>query len=212
MKVLLLGGHGMMGPPLVQALEGEYDLRVTDVVPVDTPHESMQVDVADLDQVMAAAEGVDVIVNLAVLRPDRKLAFDVNTLGTYNAVRAAVEHKTARFINTGPHYAIAGPDYTNYDFQITPEVPPHPGLGLYAISKAAGQEVCRIFAAHYPVHVLSLLFRQFDGPRAARAIKAALEVDLASLPSNNEVFFVVPDPPGGCFSTEKTQRLLGFQW
>ena len=54
MKVLILGGDGMLGPWVVEALEGHCDLRVTDVSAIDTPHESMVVDVADFDQVMAS--------------------------------------------------------------------------------------------------------------------------------------------------------------
>ena len=99
MKVLILGAHGMLGPWVVKALQGHYDLRLTDIVDIETKHESMRVDVANFDQVIAAAEGTDIIVNCSVLRPHPKIAFDVNTLGTYNALRAAVELKMARFIN-----------------------------------------------------------------------------------------------------------------
>ena len=211
MKLLLLGGHGIMGPHVARALEDEYELRITDIVPIDSPHENLRVDVADLDQVMAAAAGVDAIVNFAVVREDHKLAFDVNTLGTYNAVRAAVEHKMERFINTGPYTAVVGPTYHDFDFDIRPEVAPHPGLRLYPLSKSAGQEVCRIFAENNPIHVLNILyFRGSDGPRWARSIKLALEVDLADMPTKNEVFFIGADPTR--LSTEKNRRLLGFEW
>ncbi len=230
MKLLILGGHGILGPHVVKALEGHHQLRITDIVPIDTPHESMQVDVADLDQVMAAAEGMDAIVNCSVLRPDRKLAFDVNTLGAYNAIRAAVEYNMERLINTGPHYTITGPTYEGYDFDIRPDVPPHAGTGLYALSKSAGQEICRIFTENYPIHVLCMLFYSFRAPEpepgeeggdltpfsvtfrdAAQAIKKAVEVDLETLPSKNEAFFVTTDLPHGQFSNTRTRRLLGWE-
>ena len=91
MKVLLLGGNGFLGPHVVEELQSDYELRITDIVPIDSAHETMQVDIADIDQVRRAAEGTDIIVNCSVLRPDRKLAFDVNTTGTYNAIHAALE-------------------------------------------------------------------------------------------------------------------------
>jgi nucleoside-diphosphate-sugar epimerase len=230
MKVLILGGNGILGPHAVKALEGHHQLRITDIVPIDSPHESMQVDVSDLDQVMEAAEGMEAIVNCSVLRQDRKLAFEVSTLGTYNAIRAAVEHKMGRFINTGPHFTITGPLYEHYDFGISTEVPPHAGTSLYALSKSAGQEICRIFTEHYPIHVLCLLFYNFRAPEpkpgeegrdltpfsvsfrdAGQAFKRGLEVDLDTLPSQNEVFFITTDLPHGLFSNEKARRLLGFE-
>ena len=62
-----------------------------------------------------AAEGMDTIINLSVLRPHRRVAFDVNARGTYNACAAAVHHGIRRVINTGPHFTITGPTYENSD-------------------------------------------------------------------------------------------------
>ena len=228
MKVLLLGGNGLLGPHVVNALEGYCDLRVTDVVPIDTPHESMQVDVSDLDQVRRATEGTDVIVNCSVQRTDRHIAFQVNTLGTYNAIRAAAELEHERFVNTGPHFTVTGPQYTLYDFGIDESVPPHSGTNLYALSKYAGQEICRLFSEHYPIHVLDLLYVSFrppepnrDGqglnsfsvsyPDGGRAVRCALEADLAAMPTRNEIFFILDDLPHGQYSNAKARRLLGFE-
>ena len=92
MKVVIYGSNGQLGPHVVKALEGHVDLRLTDLEPFDTPHEMMPVDVSDPDAVTRAAEGMDAIINLSVLRPHRQIAFDVNTMGCYNIMRAAVEH------------------------------------------------------------------------------------------------------------------------
>ena len=161
MKVLLLGGNGFLGPHVVKQLQDTYELRITDIVPIDSPHETMQVDVSDLDQVRRATEGTDVTINCSVLRPDRKIAFDVNATGTYNGILAAVENGHTRFVNTGPHFTQAGPSYEHYDFDINEEVPLHSGVGLYAHTKSLGQEICRVFAANHPIHVLTTLFLSF---------------------------------------------------
>lgn len=236
MKVCLLGGNGELGPWVVEELvrTGGYEIRITDLeVPHKSPHETLRVDIADAEQVRRAAEGCDAIVNCSVSRAHRKVAWDVNTVGTYNAISAAVDLGHERFINTGPHFTITGDRYYSYDFDLVEEVPAHSGTNLYAISKAAGQEICRIFTESLPLHVLSMLFLNFRAadpgdrrrggrrrelapfavtfPDAARAVRGALEVDVDDLPSRNEIFFVTTDLPHGKYSNAKARRLLGFE-
>ncbi|MEE2657510.1 MAG: NAD-dependent epimerase/dehydratase family protein [Candidatus Latescibacterota bacterium] len=231
MKVLLLGGNGMLGPSVIDALEGDHELVITDLNPPEnSPHETMSVDIADYDQVRRAAEGTDAIINCSVLRHDRKIAFDVNALGTYNSIRAAVDLGHKRFVNTGPHFTVAGSLYYEYDFGLKEEVPAHSDTNLYALSKACGQEICRIFSEHYPIHVLCALFLNFRDPEpapgdevrrlnpfsvtfrdAGRALRRCLEVDTATLPSRNEVFFILTDLPHGKFANAKAKQLLGWE-
>ena len=126
MKVLVLGGNGMLGPWTIKALESRHDLRVTDIndKPQDFTHEYIQLDASDHDGVVDAATGMDVIVNLSVLRQDRKLAFDVSTRGNYNMMVAARKHGIGRVVNTGPHFQTVGPQYEEWDFGLNPDVPP----------------------------------------------------------------------------------------
>ncbi len=235
MKVCLLGGNGQLGPWVVSELErGGYSLRSTDVtVPDGAPHETMQVDAGDLDQVRRAGEGCDVIVNCSVLRPHRQLAWNVNTVGAYNALRVAVDMGHERTINTGPHFTVTGEPYHTYDFGLVEEVPPHAGTSLYALSKSTGHEISRLFAEQFPIHVLCLLFLNFrttdpDDPRyggrrhglipfsvtfpdAARVIRCALEADLTRLPTRHETFFVTADLPHGKYSSDKARRMLDWR-
>src|SRR5262245_15907250 len=230
MKVLILGGAGMLGPHVIPALAPYYDLRVTDIVPLalDFKGEFQTVDVASYEQVLAAAEGMDAIINLSVLRRDRKLAFDVNSLGCYNMMRAAVAHGIKRIINTGPHFTLAGATYERFDYEISPDIPPQPGTNLYALTKSLGWEICRVFTENYEVNVQTYLFYIFRDPaelnpgpdvipftvswaNAAEVFRLGLEIDLAKLPSPCETFFVFTDMPHGRFSNEKAKRILGFQ-
>jgi nucleoside-diphosphate-sugar epimerase len=229
MRVLILGGNGFLGPHVVRELERDHELLVTDMGPVDTKHPTQSVDIADWDQVRRAAQNTDAIVNCSVQRQDRRGAFSVNTQGTLNALRAAVEQGHQRFINTGPRFTVVGPSYLEYDFGIREEVPPHPGTGLYALSKSLGQELCRVYAQRHPIHVLTLLFSSFVDPApahspvegmnpfavtfadAARGVRCALEVDPECLPSRCEIFFMSVDLPQDQVRHGKARRLLGWQ-
>ena len=230
MKVLILGANGMLGPHVVEVLQEEHTLRLTDINDLEeTPHEYLKVDVSNEEQVAAAAEGMDAIVNLSVLRPDRQVAFDVNSRGCYNAMSAAVRHGIRRVINTGPHFTLLGPSYEWFDDMIGPDVPSQSGTGLYALTKSLGQEICRVFTENHDVYVLTLLFYNFrydddhsaDGQDftpfsvtwrdAAEAFRAALSIDLEGLPSRSEVFNVFADIPHERFSNEKAKRVLGWR-
>ncbi|HRW05493.1 MAG TPA: NAD(P)-dependent oxidoreductase [Caldilineaceae bacterium] len=230
MKVLILGGAGMLGPYVVPVLQQEHDLLVTDITPlnIDFRGEFRHVDVANFEQVMAAAAGMDAIINLSVLRQDRQLAFDVNTLGCYNMMSAAVEYGIRRVINTGPHFTVAGPSYENFDFGLNPDMPPQPGTNLYALTKSLGQEICRVFSEAYDIYVQTYLFYNFRDPadlrpdrpvrpfaiswqNAATIFPLGLKIALEELPSRCEVFNVFTDMPHGQFSNEKAKRLLGFE-
>ena len=226
MNVLILGGAARLAPHVIRALENEHTLRVTDVVLVETPHAFQCVDIGSPEDVHRAAAGMDAIVNCTVERVGRRTAFDVSARGCYNMMCAAVAHGIPRVINTGPHFTIQGKTYTTFDYEINPDVPPHPGTYLYALSKGVGQEICKVFTENHDVHVLTYLFYEFrdhnnptvrgDHPfaiswrDAAEAIRLGLSVDLATLPSRCEVFNIHADLPHQRFSNEKNRRLLGF--
>ena len=242
MNVLILGGNGRMGPWVVDALAGRHTLRVTDIndPPRSFPHEYRRLSVADLDGVVAAAAGMDAIVNLSVLREDRVQAFEVNLQGNYNLAVAAAEHGIRRIVNTGPHFQLAGPQYEEWDFDLNPDMPAQPGTRLYALTKALGQEVLRVFSEQHDLYVQTLLFmhmlhpgtwlpgrtepgakallgrdlnRPFTiaWPDTGTAVRAALEVELAKLPSRCETYFVFAPIPHRKFSSDKITRILGWQ-
>ena len=226
MKILVLGVNSRLGPHVVRSCEEGHSLRLADVTDVASDrHETCRVDLSNPDDVIAAVEGMDAVVNCTVERQDPRRAFDVNTRGCFNMMRASVDAGVKRVINTGPHFAIAGPSYETFDYAMVPDMPPHPGVGLYAHSKGAGQELCRIFASQHDIHVLTLLFYNFrdhdDTERgnnhpfavswrdAGDAVRLALEVEADRLYSRCEVFNVHA-VPHAVFSNEKTLRVLGF--
>lgn len=227
MKILILGAASRLGPHVTAALEGDHDLHLTDIIEVESDHRTSRVDISSFEEVSEAVAGSDVVINCTVERRDRRRAFDVNTLGCYHVMRAAVDHGVKRVINTGPHFTVQGPSYEGFDYGIGPDIPSHPGVNLYAHSKGIGQEISRVFATHSDLHLLMLLFyifrdhegqdRKFNHPHlvtwrdAAQAVRCAVEVDPSTLPSRCEVFSIFADTPHGRFSNEKAKRVLGWQ-
>jgi len=239
MKVLIIGGNGSMGPHVVAALRGRHELCVTDINP-EPPgfeHEYRVLDAGDREGLIDTASGMDAIINLSVSRTDRRVAWDVNLRGNYNVVCAAVRHGISRIVNTGPYYQVAGRTYDEFDFGLHPDMPPQPGTELYALTKALGHEVLRIASERHGLYVQTLLFYLMIDPTSTRghihdkggvgkdmippymiawpdtglAVRSALELDLARLPSRCEAYFVFPTIPHGKYRNDKLARVLGWE-
>ncbi len=246
-KVVVFGAGGPLGSVVAAELATDYELLLTDLQSIDwllanaepqapgaplpvgpTPSQTWQVvDVSDADQVLAACEGADAIINLAVARYGVSPSFRVNMLGAYNVMAAAVAHGIHRVVHTGPFMmGDRGAFGYDWDSYIVDDTPPRPGIGwVYIPSKLAGQEICRIYAEHFGLSVPALGFAQFVNPDvrpphgvqqlsvswedAARAVRAALEVE--TLPHPYEYFHIGVDLPHGVFPIEKAQSLLGWQ-
>ena len=179
--VLLLGGRGMLGPDVVVALRAtDRTVRVTDKTttagggsggPGSAAQQMETLDAEEVDigaglQVLTAAKGTSVIVNCAVNRTDRDLAFHVNTAGTYFALLAAVAQGHDRFVNTGPMTVIAGEDEASGTFyQLREEGPLQPGTNLYAMTKALGVLISRAFSDNFPISVLTCCLSQLIDPK-----------------------------------------------
>ena len=243
-NVVIFGAGGPMGAVTTQELASSYPLRVTDLrpiteiateanaqspgaplpIPLDAPHETIQVDVRDPDQVMAAVEGMDAIINCTVVRPHPVNAFLVNTIGAYNVMCAAVAHNIRRVVHTGPlvqHLRGVGDHMGDYDLHV--DAPPRPYDHLYIHSKYLGTEICRVFAEFYGLEVPALLFMMLydptmpvppwpfmiSWPDTGRSLRRALEV--TSLPSPFEMVNISADLPHGRFDFRKAQDLLDWQ-
>jgi nucleoside-diphosphate-sugar epimerase len=190
--------------------------------------ELRDVDIGDNEAVQTAVAQSDVVVNCAVVRERRGLAFRVNVLGTYYAIRAAVAAGHRRFINTGPSGTVVGPSYRAFT-GINEQVPPWPGTGLYYITKGLGHAITRVFSQNYALHVLTCLFGgvstapepkvqgQGTGGWATtlrdcgQAIARALHVSSSALASQHETFFISPPSPDGWLALGKATLVLGWE-
>lgn len=248
-KVAIFGAGGPVGATAAEALRDHYTLRLTDLRPIEsileagkpqstgapmpiaptTPHEWVSVDVTDYEQVRAAAEGMDALINVSVLRPVLAPAFGVNTVGAYNVMRAAVECGIKRVIHTGPRHTRLGFEGDYYaDFGVPDEVPLHPGSDLYALTKYLGGEIVRVFAEYHQIEVVTFLycaFRPSDQPSTpdgsglhpfsiawedtGEPFFHALRTD--KLTSLYEVIDICAPLPHRKYGTDKAERILGWK-
>jgi nucleoside-diphosphate-sugar epimerase len=248
-RVAIFGAGGPVGAAAARFLKDHYTLRLTDVRPIaeiaaegkpqsagaplpealPAPHECRVVDVTDYEQVLAAAEGMDALVNVTVVRPHLAAAFGVNMVGAYNVAKAAVAHGIRRLIHTGPYHTHLNhnADYW-WDFDNTPDAPLHPGGDLYAVSKFLGGEITRVFAERHGLEVVTFLYCNFapadagDAPSGGgvgpftTSWEDCGEAFLYGLrapapPHPYEPFFIAADLPHGKYRVDKAKRLLGWR-
>ena len=114
----------------------------------DPRHEFVSVDITSRAEVVAAAEGTDVIVICSVVRAHDTLCFEVNTKGVLHACEAAVASGHRRLVNTGP-WTVVGGHYRNWHHNLNEDMPPQSGLDLYSFSKGLGHEISRVFTMNH---------------------------------------------------------------
>lgn len=248
-KVVIFGAGGPVGAAAIQALKDHYTLRVTDIKPMaeiaavpshqgprspvpellGEPHENRVVDITKYEQVLEACKGMQAAINLTVVRPHPVLAFTVSMVGAFNLAKAAAECGLKRLIHTGPFHTHMGheADYWN-DFQVSPEVPLHPGDDLYALTKYLGLRITDCFARERGLEVLTYLFCNFrprkiapeDRGRGISPFSVSWEdtgesflcgLRAPKMPTPHEVFFICAELPHGKFRADKAARLLKWK-
>jgi len=121
MKILITGGLGGIGRPLVNWLVGgSHHTRVIDRAPdaILPGAEYAQCDITDFNALRERVEDVDAIVHLAaIISPTRGLPqdiFHINTAGTFNVYQAAAETGVSRVIN------VSSINTLGYNFGLVP--------------------------------------------------------------------------------------------
>jgi nucleoside-diphosphate-sugar epimerase len=122
-------------------------------------------DVRDINACRKATKGVDAVVHHAAIASfNRSLEMpletsQINVVGTRNMLEASVENGVKRFIfsSSAKVYGM------NPDLPSREDIIPAPD-NPYALSKMAGEELCRLFHERYGIETVSLRYFSVYGP------------------------------------------------
>jgi dTDP-4-dehydrorhamnose reductase len=177
-KILIAGANGMLGRDLQTVLDGR------DVTALGRA----ALDVTDLDAVVAASAGHDVIINASAYtkvddaESHEDDAYAVNATGTANLASAAAEHG-ARLVTVSTDYVFAGDASEPYaeDAPIDPK-------NAYGRTKAEGE---RLAVANNPDATLIVRTAWLYGQHGPNFVKTMLK-----LAADRETLSVVDDQVG----------------
>lgn len=167
MKILVTGGAGFIGSNFIHYWVQKYPqdqvinfdkltyaghLENLKDLEGNSNYQFIQGDVASVEDVKKAMQGVDVVVHFAAeSHVDRSIVdplvfVKTNTLGTAVLLHCALEEKVKRFhhVSTDEVYGSLGPN----DSEFTPETPLNPRTP-YAASKAGADHLVRAFFETY---------------------------------------------------------------
>lgn len=145
MRVLIIGGSGLVGSMITPYLKAEHDLIIFDLQPPsDASLHYIEGDITDFDDLARAAEGKDAVVYMAMgslewhTQHGIHTAFDINIKGLHLALKAAYEAGIAQAVYTSSMSV-----YSDLDKRYFPdESVPVDANDLYGFTKRLGEEVC----------------------------------------------------------------------
>jgi len=173
-KIVVTGGAGLIGLEMCRQLAGQgYDVRlfdlgeqvkrVQDAIPkgVKTVFGS----IVDLSSLRDAFSGADLVIHLAAMlgvqrtEKDRLRCMEINVDGTKNVLDCAVQHRVKKIVFASSS-EVYGEPLTNpiNEESITQ------GKTVYAVSKLAGEELCKAYAQRYPIDYTIVRFFNCYGP------------------------------------------------
>ncbi|MDB5563038.1 MAG: NAD(P)-dependent oxidoreductase [Hyphomicrobiales bacterium] len=229
MKIALTGGSGRIGLSIAaQALRhGHSVVSIDRTPPADFKEQEnlrfVLADIGEYEQLLSAFEGCDALIHMAAIpapgrHPDHTI-HNNNVVGSYNALRAAVEHGIMRICQASSVNAI-GLSYSRaprFDYFPVDEEHPNYSEEPYSLSKWICEQQADSFARRYEgIRIASLRFHWVVPDRATAAgpfgiadetiakhlwaytrFEAAARASLQSLDAafeGHEVFYIVaPD-------------------
>ena len=189
MKVLLVGGSGMVGTFVTPYLAKRHELRVLDVRP---PLHGDLVDyvegsISNPDDLARAHDGMDSFVDMVMRNPTGMPAdqtvedivnnYEVNTVGLHLLLWTASKqgikngvYVSTRSVHSLPMTSEGRPMY----YQAEEEMPLDNPM-VYGLTKGLGERICQYFAKYFGMRIIAL---RITGPRTREAFIAERRVPI----------------------------------
>lgn len=157
MRILVTGAAGFVGQAVIEVLGQEHQVRAFDLVSAPGAKEQIVGDIADYATVTRAMDGMEAVVNLAVAGGEQayetpELPMRVNVQGTANVLEAARRAGIQRVVHMSSGAVVTG--YSRDTF-IHVELP-YKFSGMYCLSKALQEHLCRQYAVEYGMTIIAL--------------------------------------------------------
>jgi uronate dehydrogenase len=236
-RVLVTGMSGLIGGAVRRRLQPDYELRALNRSPVQGVP-CHRADIADLEAIRPAFEGVDAVVHLAaaVGEPAWADLLARNVVGTYNVFEAARLAGVARVVyassgatvsaieRESPYRELAAGRYGEVAAwpMLTHESPMRPN-GLYGCSKVWGEALARHYADAHGMSAICIRIgavnradrpsapREFSAWCSQRDVAQMVARALAAPPSVRfDVFFAVSDNRWGYRDIGHARAVLGY--
>lgn len=178
---MITGGAGFIASHLIERLIADNELIVYDNLTRDAlrftafrdhPHlEFIQGDVLDGAGLKAASQGVDICVHAAAIAGIYSVGasltrtMQVNLLGTYNALEAAVAAHVTRFIDFSTSEVYGPFVYRGKETDRTTVGPLGERRWIYAVSKLAAEHFSHAYSSDHNLRVVSIRPFNVYGPR-----------------------------------------------
>ena len=167
MRVLVTGAGGTLCTALAPVLaEAGHQPVLQDVRPLETPYEFVLGDVRDADDVLRAADGVDVIVHTAAIHGihlrghSPRDFYDLNLTGTLNVWQAAVAVGAQAVVFSSTMGVYKSQDAAGQGAALGEDLPLRPG-DIYGWTKLAGEELCQLYGRTHDIPSVALRFGMF---------------------------------------------------
>lgn len=201
-RILIIGCGGQIGTPLTNKLTELYGSRqilLSDIKPVDTPLDFVQLDVTDKNTLFETVKKYDVkeVYLLAALlsaTAEKKPAegWKINMEGLFNVLHLAKD-KYIEKIFWPSSIAIFGPTTPKKN---TPQHTVVEPVTVYGISKYAGELWCQYYHQKYGVDVRSLRYPgliSYDAPPGGGTTDYAVEIFHYAIKKQRYTCFLKPD-------------------
>ncbi len=194
--VLITGAAGMIGRDMRVLLRDRYRLRLmyhNTVLPAEGDEQVVIGDIADLDLMRKAVEGVDAVLHLAAnaqMDTSWDLVLRNNIVGCYNCYEACRQAGVNKIVFASTNH-VAGYYEIFGELPVTPAMPVRPDT-YYGASKAFGETLGRYYSDAFGLSVICLRIGSYlprpkvprnlatwlSPPDMAQAVWRAVETDI----------------------------------